>query len=214
MRLAEPQEAAMLRGLQAYRDGGHSLYLSQSDALIYSYEPTMLVSMHRVSEAFLAAGPGGETDPIGTMRSILDGFAASEGPGVLHTRKGWYAPPIDGLDHKRFSDVCYDGLTRPQPYIEGTQGSGADENNGWMYVKVEVGSPLNTFCVDVRRVLAPVQQARAAQPGAPLIELVRPVLQAMARGELAGGMWTRGSATPAEIDLVTRIVATSAVRPA
>jgi hypothetical protein len=62
--------------------------------------------------------------------------------------------------------------------------------------------------------LGPVSQARAAQPGAPLIELVRPVLQGMARGQIPGGMWTRGGATPAEIDLVTRIVATSAPRAA
>ena len=55
-------------------------------------------------------------------------------------------------------------------------------------------------------------QARAARPGDPLIELVRPVLRAMCRGEIPGGMWMRGAGTPAEIDLVERIVATSAPR--
>jgi len=214
MRLAEPQEAAMLRGIQAYRDGGHSLYLSHGDALITFYDRRMLVSLHRVTDAFLAAGPAAEADPVGVMRSMLDGFAAAEGPGALHIQKGWYAPPIDGLDAQRFTDLCHDTLTRPQPYIEGTQGSSADEGSGSMTLNVEVGGPLNTLCVDLRRALGPVQQARAAQPGAPLIELLRPVLQAMARGELPGAMWTRGGATPAEIDLVTRVVATSAARAA
>jgi hypothetical protein len=81
-----------------------------------------------------------------------------------------------------------------------------------MTLNVQVGGPLNTFCVDLRRVVALVQQAHTARPSDPIAEMVRPVLQGMCRGEIAGGMWTRGGATPAEIDLVTRIVATAAPR--
>jgi hypothetical protein len=136
------------------------------------------------------------------MRSVLDGMAAAEGPGVLHTQKGWYAPPIDGLDNDKFTSVCFATLTRPQPYIEGTQGASSDDGNGNMTVNVEVGGPLNTLCIDLRRVLPLVHRARAAQPGAPLIEMVRPVLQGMARGEIPGGMWTRGIDLGYALDVV------------
>ena len=212
LRMTEPQEAAMLRGIQAYRDNGHSLYLSHDDALITHYEPTMLVSLHRVTDAFLSAGPAGESDPVGTVQRILDSFAATEGPGVLHTRKEWYMPPIDGLDHQGFTDVCYDTLANPQPYIEGSQGSSADENNGNVTLKIGNGGPVNTFCVDLGRVLGPVQEARTQQPSARLADLVRPVLMGMARGEVGGGMWTRGGASPPEVDLVCRMIAAGAPR--
>lgn len=207
LRMSEPQEAAMLRGIQAWRDSGHSLYLSHDDALITHYEPTMLVSLHRVTDAFLAAGHAAEQDATGTMRATFEAFAAAEGPGVLHTRKTWYMPAIDGLDHQAFTDLCYDTLTNPDPYVEGSQGSSADENNGHLTVKIAHGGPLNTFCVDLGRVLPLVQQARTGRPTGPLVELVRPVLRAMVRGEIPGGMWTRGGATPAEIDLVCRMIA-------
>jgi hypothetical protein len=212
MRLSVEQENAMLRGIQAYRDSGHSLYLSHSDALIHFYEPRMLVSLHHLTDLFMAAGPAGLADPVGLMRSVLDGCVAAESPGVLHLRKDWYTSPIDGLDFLKFTNLCYDTLTCPQPYIEGTQGSSSDENSGNMTVKVEVGGPLNTFCVDLRRVLPLVQEARRMRPSDPLIELVRPVLQGMCRGDIPGGMWTRGGALEPERELVTRIVATSAPR--
>jgi len=212
LRLTPEQESAMLQGVQAYRDGGHSLYLSHGDALITFYEPRMLVSLHRLTDAFLAAGAAAVTDPIAVVRGILDGFVASEPAGVLHLQKGWFGAPVDGLDHLKFTNLCYDALTRPQPYIEGSQGSSSDENSGALTLNVQIGGPMNTFCADLRRVLPVVQQGRQAQPSAPLIDLVRRALQAMCKGELPGGMWTRGAATDAEKELVVRMVATSAAR--
>jgi hypothetical protein len=207
LRMTEPQEAALLRGVQAYRDNGHSLFFNHEEALITHYEPTMLVSLHRLTDAFLSADPTGQSDPVAVVQRILDGFAATEGPGVLHTRSEWYMPPIDNLDHQGFTDVCYDTLTNPEPYVEGSSGSYADENGGYLTVKIDNGGPLNTFCVDLGRVLGPVQEARAQQPSARLADLVRPVLGQMARGEKAGGMWTRGAASPPEVDLVCRMIA-------
>lgn len=212
--LSPDQENALLRGVQAYRDGGHSLYLNHSDALITFYDPRMLVSVHRLTEVFLAAGAAAVADPVTAVKGILDGFVASEGPGVLHLRTGWYDAPIDGLDYRKFSDLCYDALTRPQPYLEGSQGSSADENSGSMTLNLQVGGPMNTVCVDLRRLLPATRQGRQAQPGAALIDLVRPVLQAMCKGEMPGAMWTRGSASDAEKDLIVRMVATSAQRTA
>jgi len=214
LRLTPEQENAMLQGVQAYRDGGHSLYLSHSDGLITFYEPRMLVSLHRLTDAFLSAGPAAMTDPPGVVRNILGGLTTHESPGSLHLQKGWYAAPIDGLDHVKFTNLCYDALTRPKPYIEGTQGSSADENSGSMTLNVEVGGPMNTFCVDLRRVLLATHEARRARPTEPLIDLVRPVLQAMSRGAMPGAMWTRGGASGAEVDVVTRVVATSQARAA
>jgi hypothetical protein len=212
LRLTAEQEGAMLRGIQAYRDGGHSLYLSHRDALITFYEPRLLVSLHHLTDLFMAAGPAGLADPVGLMRSVLDGCVASESPGVLHLQKGWYTTPVDGLDFEKFTTLCHDTLTCPQPYIEGTQGSSSDENSGNVTVNVEVGGPLNTFCVDLRRVLPLVHEARRTRPQEPLIELVRPALQGMLAGAIPGGMWTRGGALPPERELMSRIVATSAPR--
>src|SRR5262249_53914582 len=130
------------------------------------------------------------------------GMAAAESQGVLHLRKDWYASPIDGLDYLGFTRLCHDLLTCPQPYIEGTQGSYSDENSGCVTVNVAVSGPMSTFCVDLRRVVPLVQQARAARPSEPLNDAIRPVLQGMCRGEIPGGMWTRGSGTPAEVDLM------------
>lgn len=212
LRMTDVQEAALLRGIQAYEDSGHSLYLSHDDALITFYEPTMIVSLHRVTDAFLAAGPAAGADPVGFAKSTFDAFAAAEGPGVLHTRDGWYMPPIDNLDHNGFTDLCFDTLSNPQPYIEGSQGAYADENKGYIHVKLQADGPMNIFCADLGRVLALVHQARQSQPGAPLVNLVRPVLQGMARGEIAGGMWSRGAASPLELDLVCRFIAAGSPR--
>ena len=214
LRLSVEQENAMLRGIQAYRDTGHSLYLSHRDALITFYEPSrMLVSIHHLTDLFLAAGPAALPDPMGLMRSVLDGCVASESKGVLHLRQGWYTTPVDGLDAETFTRLCHDVLTCPQPYIEGTQGSSSDDKSGSVTVNVEVGGPLNTLCVDLRRVLPLVQEARRTRPSDPLIELLRPVLQGMCAGAIPGGMWTRGGALPPELDLMNRIIATSASRP-
>jgi hypothetical protein len=212
LRLTAEQEAAMLRGIQAWRDAGHSLYLGHSDAILSVYEPAMLVSLHRLTDAFLAAGPQGMADPVGVMRGILDGFTAAESPGVLHLPMSWYTAPIDGLDNLKFMNLCYETLTNPQPYIEGSQGSYGDENKGCVTVNVQVDGPMNTICMDLGRVLGRVQEARQGNAAMPLIELVRPVLQAMARGQIPGATWTRGAGSPAEVDLVCRMVAAGAPR--
>ena len=62
-----------------------------------------------------------------------------------------------------------------------------------MTLNLQVGGPMNTFCVDLRRALLPaVRQARQAQPDAALIGLA---LEAM---RLPARMWTWGSASDAE----------------
>ena len=126
----------MLRGgLQAHRNGGHGLHLNHGDAHITSFEPRLLVWLHRLTDEVLAAGPGVVTDPVEALKGILDRFVASEPAGVLHLQKGWYTAPVDGLDHMKLTCLCHDTLTRPQPRIEGTQGSSADENSGAVGVR-------------------------------------------------------------------------------
>lgn len=212
LRLSEPQEAAMLKGVETYRDAGHSLYLSHSDAVIYFYGRRMIVSLHKMTDDFIAAGAAAQNDPIGVVKTILDGYAANESSGVLHLSDDWYATPFEGLDNQKFTDVCYDALTNPQPYIEGSQGSGSDEGSGNIYVKIDIAGPGNMFSVDLRRVLAAAHNARAAGRSEPLIDLVRPILSSMVRGEAPGGMWTRGGASEIEKDLVLRMIASSVVR--
>jgi hypothetical protein len=207
--MTEEQERALLRGVEAYRDAGHGLYFSHADAMIYCYEPPMLVSVHALAKGFLASGPAGMSDPIGTVGGLFRGYEAGTSEGALRTRKGWYTAPVDGADASKFASWCHDALTRPRPYIDGSQGSGSDENNGWVYAHLEVGGPKNTLFVDLGQVLAQLQQARASRPGDATFELLRPILSAMSQGRAPGATWSRGAATPAEAERLGQIIATA-----
>ncbi len=208
------RENALLRGVEAYRDAGHSLYLAASDAMLYLYEPRRIVSLYLLAHDFLGAGPAAVADPAAVVRRLLDSYVAAESAGVLHLQEGWYGAPVDGLDAAKFTSLCYDLLSQHRPDVSETHGSGSDDKSGLVYLHVAAGAPMNTFCVDLGRLLASVRAARLARPSAPLADLVRPLLLAMSQGQMLGAIWTREPVSASERAVLGRIAASPLVNAA
>lgn len=182
-RLDEDARVALLEGLRAYHDKVGPLEVDEERGVLTALDPPALVSLYEFAGRFAARGPEGLHDPEETVRELVAGCLAAEGPGVVHLRPQWFPYEVDGMDRAAFVAAVREILG----------GSIADEAAGSLRVAVapEDDEEGNMLLMDLARVRDGYEKLRAERPGMPAPALLRDVLFGLLTGDGPGLAWTR-----------------------
>jgi hypothetical protein len=132
--LTEAEETALMQGLRAYYDAGHSLFIQGEYGVLRVYAPQALVSLHLLGERFRAMGAGAIEQPAPAVQRLMERLTAAEEPGVLHLAPAWLDGTVDGMDRIKFVDAVREvGAPVGTPEIVGWF---SDEESGYMEVVV------------------------------------------------------------------------------
>ncbi|NBE95459.1 hypothetical protein FE391_03925 [Nonomuraea sp. KC401] len=138
LRLAPEAEAAFMEGLRAYNDGGNRLAVDGERAVLTTYDPPRLISLHLLADGFAARGDAALHDPQDTVAALIDRLAGDERPGVLHLRPGRLSGEGGDIDPARFTEAVREIVCAGQ--AEGVVGRSVDESLGAVQVTV-LGEP-------------------------------------------------------------------------
>jgi len=188
-KLSEADEEALLGGLENWRDAGHDLVLYHEGGKIDVFQPSMVVSLYALADAFAK-----ERD----VAKIMNGYAAHEAHGAA-----MHLP--ESFSDKGFAAFAADVLSEPS--VEGVERAGTDELRGVMDVGVKSGGPTNTVAFDLGRLKAAVAKLREDDEKTAEKELVRRALTAVLDSDgdtkSDGVLWMRAP-TEAERHVVRR----------
>lgn len=112
--LTEQQETALMDGLRAYHKSNDGpISVDGQDGQVMLFAPHTVISLYLLAQRFVALGPDAVAYPISAVGRLLDEFADTEQPGVLHLRGVWFpAEGVDGMDQSAFADLVMDVLMR------------------------------------------------------------------------------------------------------
>ncbi|GAA2318610.1 hypothetical protein GCM10010149_83920 [Nonomuraea roseoviolacea subsp. roseoviolacea] len=209
----DPEAAiAFTEGLRAFHDEGDAVLLELSQSAVVTPDPPRAISLPLLAEGFAARGEAALHDPEGTVRELVAGRGAAEGPGVLHLRPAWLDGMVDGMDRWHFAEAVQEIVCSPPS--AGVTAWKAEEETGVLLITVRpsAGEGENTVMIDLARVLDRYREAREEQPGAPVDALLRAVVSHAVVSGGPGITWTRPPTGEQDGTLLSAATAPSALR--
>jgi hypothetical protein len=190
--LTEQQETALMDGLRAYhksKDGPISV--DGQDGQVMLFAPHCVISLYLLAHRFVALGPDAVSHPISAVGRLLDEFADTEQPGVLHLGYDWYPDEgVDGMDQSAFADLVMDVLMGHDQRVSLASSDG-DALVEAVVRATDRSQHTNRLVLDLGRVLDQYGAARQAQPQTPPVDLLRGLLARMVASDVPGVLWTR-----------------------
>lgn len=224
--LGEAEEAALLRGLQAWEKDGKGLNLGHEEGTASLYLPgrQVVVSLWLLADRFRGLGAAGQ-DPAAVGR-LVDELAATPQPGVLAYPEEWFpVEQLDGMDKDAFigrvRDLLNAGFDQGLP---GSHGWYSDENYGRIDLKL-LASPsdearrlrdadqyeasvaaesknLNVLLLTLAPLVGRYQAVRASEPAVSPDDVIRRLLGETLAQPGPDVTWSRVQASPTELALV------------
>lgn len=182
--ISEADEEQLLAGLEKWRDSGHDFVLYHEGGKIDVFQPSMVVSLYALADAFRKERDVGK---------IMDGYAAQESKGAMHL-PATYADPA-------FARLAADALSEPS--VQGVERAGTDELRGVIDLGVKADGPMNTVAFDLGRLKSAVAALRETDEKSSDRELVRRSLTAAIERGTDGVLWMR-TPSSGELDVVRR----------
>jgi hypothetical protein len=223
--LGEAEEAALLRGLQAWEGENKSLYLGHDEGTMTLYLPgrQVLVSLFLLADRFRALGAGADPAAVGRL---VDELSAQEQPGVIAFSGSWFAVgTLDGMDHDAFLSKVRGVLTAGfDQGLPGSNGWYSDENYGRIDLRLVVepsaemqqlqaagryeemsaaeSKVKNVFLLNVGPLVGRYQRLRSEQPSLGPEDAIRTLLVDLLASPSPEHTWSRGQPPPTEAALL------------
>jgi hypothetical protein len=178
--ISETDEEQLLAAVEKWRDAGHDLVLYHEGGKIDVFQPSMVLSLYALADAFTKSRDA---------EKILTDWAAREVRGAsMHLPASWSDPA--------FAKLAADVLSEPS--VEGVERAGTDEVRGVIDLGVKADGPTNTVAIDLGRLKSAVAKLREEDEKSSDRELVRRALTAAVERDTDGVLWMR---TPSNAEL-------------